>query len=229
MSSLGDLVTALLQLLPTYGYEVLSAATFAGAAGMPLPTTLLLLAAGALASEGILDYLPAVLVVLATAVAGDCLLYWLGRAAGRALVERHGKRVGLSEPRIAAADRAFGRWGGGAVWLSRWLLTALGPVVSLLAGTNRYRFASFAGFAFAGEAIWASGYIGLGWLFGDNWEALVDLVDSAVWVLASLLLASVAATIAWRLLRRQQQRERDKQAHQRMQVQSVESGQASGL
>jgi membrane-associated protein len=201
VSALSDLAALLLQLLPSYGYEVLSAATFAGAAGVPLPTTLLLLAAGALASEGILDYLPAVLVVLATAVAGDCLLYWLGRAAGRALVEHHGRRVGLSAPRVAAADRAFGRWGGGAVWLSRWLLTAAGPVVSLLAGTNRYRFASFVVFAGTGEAIWAGGYIGLGWLFGDNWEALVDLVDNAVWVLASLALAAVVGLVAWRRLR----------------------------
>jgi membrane-associated protein len=190
----------LLALLPSYGYTLLSVASFASAAGFPLPVSLLLLAAGALASEGILDYLPAVLAVLAAALAGDCFVYWLGRGLGRALVERYGARVGLSARRIATADQAFARWGG-AVWITRWLVTAAGPAVSFLAGTDRYRFLWFVAFAAAGEALWAGGYIGLGWLFGDNWNDLVDLVGNAVWVVAGLVAVAVLVVVAWRLLR----------------------------
>src|SRR5438105_5818338 len=185
-TALADLSQMLLGLLPSYGYTVLSVSAFAGSAGLPLPVTLLLLAAGALASEGILDYLPAVLVVLVAAVAGDCCLYWLGRALGRALVDRHGGRVGLSATRMARADQAFARWGGATVWITRWLLTAAGPLVSLLAGTERYRFLSFLAFAVTGEAIWAGGYVGLGWLFGDSWVDLVDLVGNVVWLAMGL-------------------------------------------
>src|ERR671933_138849 len=95
LAALSSLPQMLLGLLPSYGYAVLSVATFASSAGLPLPVTLLLLAAGALAAEGILDYLPAVLVVLAAAVAGDCCVYWIGRAVGGALVEQFGPRVGF--------------------------------------------------------------------------------------------------------------------------------------
>jgi membrane-associated protein len=201
LAALSDLSQTLLGLLPSYGYTLLSVATFASAAGFPLPVSLLLLAAGALASEGILDYLPAVLVVLAAAVSGDCFVYWVGRAVGRALVERHGPRVGITAGRIGAAERTFARWGGGTVWITRWLVTAAGPVVSLLAGTERYRFLSFFAFALAGEALWAGGYIGLGWLFGDNWNDLVDLIGNVVWLAAALVVAIILGVVAWRLLR----------------------------
>src|SRR4051812_644170 len=201
LAGLADLPQVLLGLLPSYGYAVLSVATFASSAGFPLPVTLLLLAAGALASEGILDYLPAVLVVLAAAVAGDCSVYWIGRGVGRALVERHGPRVGVTPGRMAAAERTFARWGGGTVWITRWLITAAGPVVSLLAGTERYRFLSFFAFALAGEALWSGGFIGLGWLFGDSWNDLVDLIGNLVWLAAALVVAIILGVIAWRLLR----------------------------
>jgi membrane protein DedA with SNARE-associated domain len=200
-TAFANLVQTLLGLLPSYGYTVLSVAAFASAAGFPLPVSLLLVAAGALASEGILDYLPAVLVVLLAAVAGDCSIYWLGRLVGQAIVERYGPRVGLSHARTAAASRTFARWGGGTVWITRWLVTAVGPAVSLIAGTEGYRFLSFLVFAVAGEALWASGYIGLGWLFGDNWNDLVDLIGNAVWLVTALVVAAVLGVVAWRLLR----------------------------
>jgi membrane protein DedA with SNARE-associated domain len=162
----------------------------------------LLLAAGALTAEGVLGYLPTVLSALMAAVVGDCIAYGLGRWAGRPLLERAGPSIRISGDLLARAERAFNRWGGGAVWLSRWLVTAAGPPVSLLAGADAYPFRLFAVFALAGEALWAAGYVGLGWLFGDNWSDLLDLVDNLTWFGAAAIAAAVLALVAWRLSRR---------------------------
>ncbi len=189
----------LLTLLPTYGYVVLTWAALAGAAGLPIPATLLLLAAGALAADGTLGFLPAVATALAGAVVGDCASYWFGRAAGRPLLERAGRRVGIDAARLAATERAFARWGGSLVWLSRWLVTAAGPAVNLLAGANRYRFAIFLACDVGGELVWSAGYTGLGWLFGDNWSELVDLVQSFGGLVLAATGAALAGLLVWRL------------------------------
>ena len=121
--------------------------------------------------------------------------------AGRPLLERGGARR-LSAGWLAAAERSFNRWGGGAVWLSRWLVTAAGPPVSIFAGADAYPFRLFVLFALAGEALWSAGYVGLGWLFGDNWDALLDLVDNFTWFGAAAIAAGALGVAAWRLSRR---------------------------
>ena len=203
VTSVDGIGDTLLGLLPTYGYYVVGASAFAGAAGLPMPVSILLLAAGALTAEGVLDYVPVVLAALLAAVFGDCTAYALGRVAGRPLLERAGPYLRISPGAIDAAERGFGRWGGGAVWITRWLLTAAGPIVSVLAGTERYPFRSFVLFSLAGEAIWAAGYAGLGWLFSDNWDALLALLESVGWVVAAVIAAVALAVLAWRLLRPQ--------------------------
>jgi membrane-associated protein len=205
VTSVDGISDTLLGLLPTYGYYVVGASAFAGAAGLPVPVSVLLLAAGALTAEGVLDYLPVVLAALLAAVFGDCAAYALGRVAGRPLLERAGLLLRISPGAISAAERGFGRWGGGAVWITRWLLTAAGPIVSILADTERYPFRSFVLFSFTGEAIWASGYAGLGWLFGDNWDALLALLESVGWIAAAVAAAVALAVLAWRQLHPQGQ------------------------
>ena len=202
MSALSGAADALLALLPVYGYSVLGLSVVASATGVPLPTSILLLAAGALSAEGVLDFLPTVAVALAAAVVGDCLAYTIGRLAGRPLIERAVPRLRLPAGWFAAAERAFGRWGGGAVWITRWLLTAAGPAVSVLAGTEAYGFRPYLVFVTAGEALWAGGYIGLGWLFGDSWDDLLSLLDNATWAAAALIAAVLIGLIARSQLRR---------------------------
>lgn len=202
MNTLVALSDALLGLLPVYGYAVVGMSVFASATGVPLPSSLLLLAAGALASEGVLAFPAIVLAALVAAVAGDCLAYALGRIVGRPLLERAGTRLRVSAAWIASAEQAFNRWGGGAVWITRWLVTAAGPPVSMLAGAEAYPFRLFLTFVVAGEVLWAGGYVGLGWLFGDNWDELLHFVSNISWFAAAAVCAGVLAGVAWRLLRR---------------------------
>ncbi|MBI3970533.1 MAG: VTT domain-containing protein [Chloroflexi bacterium] len=212
MSATAGFLQALYALLPTYGYAVLGAASFAGAVGAPLPVTFLLLAAGALASEGVLQLVPAFAAVLAAAVAGDCMGYAIGAYAGRPLLVGAGPRAGLTGERLAAAERAFAKWGGGAVWITRWLLTAVAPAVNVLAGANRYRFPGFLLFDALGEALWAGGYLGLGWAFGDVWSELEDLVGSVTGLAAAVAAVVILALVSWRVLRRSAPSERPSMA-----------------
>lgn len=196
-----QLTQTLLALLPEYGYVALVGAALLGAAGLPFPVSLLLLASGALAAGGVLGFPEAVGAALAGAVAGDCVGYFIGRYAGRPLLEGAGPRVGLTSERLARADADFARSGSGAIWLSRWLITGLGPVVNLLAGINRFRFATFLAVDAFGEACWALAYTGAGWLFADRWEDVADLLSSFGGFALAAAAALLLAVLAWRQLR----------------------------
>jgi membrane-associated protein len=175
---------------------------FAGAAGIPLPASLLLLAAGALVSQGRLHFGPAVATALLAAVLGDCVAYGIGRVAGRALLERLAPRLHLPPTWLATAERAFSRWGGGAIWLTRWLLPSGRPAVSALAGTEAYPFSRFVAFAVAGEILRATGYVGLGWLSADRLPHALALLARFSWSASAVAVASVLVFLGWRLAAR---------------------------
>jgi membrane protein DedA with SNARE-associated domain len=59
-------------------------------------------------------------------------------------------------------------------------------------------------FASLGEAIWAAELLGLGWLYGANWVALLDYLDDASAALTGLAVAGVLAYVLVRLLRSRQ-------------------------
>lgn len=79
MSELNDL---LLTGLLNHGSLLLGLVLFFAALGVPLPATMLLLAAGAFAQQGVLPWLSAGLIGIAAAILGDFASYAMGRLAG---------------------------------------------------------------------------------------------------------------------------------------------------
>jgi membrane-associated protein len=184
----------ILTLVPQYGAPLLALAAAAGAAGLPLPLTPLLLAAGALTGEGGLSFPVALLAAWLGAVVGDCAGFLVGRAVGRPLLRRAGPRVGLSPARLGQAEQVFRRYGGAAVWLTRWLLTPAAAAVNLLAGGHGYPFARFLVLGACGELLWAAGALALGRLTGGVGAAgPAERLAPAALTVAVLLLAGAAA------------------------------------
>lgn len=176
-------------MLSTYGQLALPLALMVGALGVPLPGTLLLLAAGALASAGALDPVMVGALALLGVVIGDSGSYLLGRYGGTLVLERASRGGGAWRK----AREIFDRWGGSTVFLTRFLLTPLALPANLIAGSARYSFRRFLAFDLAGEAVWVGLFGGLGYLFADNWQALSEAADTATWSLVAA--AAVAAGV----------------------------------
>jgi len=79
---------------------------------------------------------------IGAAILGDNVGYWIGRRAGRPLVERHGRLVGLTPGRVAAFDAFFQRHGARTVFLARFV-TGLRVVAALFAGVARLPWSEF--------------------------------------------------------------------------------------
>lgn len=181
----------LLTLLQDYGYVVLWVVVFISAAGLPLPVSLLLLAAGAFAAQGDFNLVSLAAVAISAFVAGDNFGYLIGRRWGsRVLIwlETSGK-VRFIKPKTIARSRAyFHRLGGWAVFLSRFLVPALGGAINLLAGAEFYPYQRFLVYDISGETIAALLSLVLGYIFGASWDAVGDILGSfSFFILASLI------------------------------------------
>lgn len=159
-----DLSGELPALITSYGAPFVGLLLLFGALGIPLPTTLLVVASGAFVRQGILDSDSAV-VGLCCVVAGDSLSFAMGRLSHKGLGSRlYGNRS------WERAVQTFRSWGGTTVYLTRWLFTGIAIPTNLVAGSTGYRFDRFLLLDLLGEMTWIGVYGGLGYSLGSQWE-----------------------------------------------------------
>ncbi|MFN4157176.1 MAG: DedA family protein [Gemmobacter sp.] len=187
MTGLAD---ALLALLPLYGVWLIAAVTFLSCLAVPIPTSLVMLVAGGFSASGDMHLASVVMMALAGAILGDQVGFRLGRIGGGALL----LRLRAAPSRAVFVDRAstlVSKRGGTGVFLSRWLVSPLGPWLNFVAGAANMGWLRFTLCAVAGEAVWVVIYVGLGYGFAGNILELSSLLGSA-----SALLAGVAVLVA---------------------------------
>lgn len=177
----------ILALVPVYGLALIALATFLSCLALPIPSSLIMLSAGGFAAAGDLVLWQTGAAALAGAVAGDQVGFRIGRlgagvVSGRALDPGRAALMG----KATAYLRDRGAW---AVFLSRWLISPLGPYVNFTGGAARLDWSRFTRAAVAGEFVWVAIYVGLGATFADDILALADLLGSASGLLASLVVA----------------------------------------
>jgi membrane-associated protein len=171
----------LLNGLQEYGYPLLWLSIFIGALGIPLPNSLVLLAAGAFAAFGDFQFVLLTSVSVSAFVAGDSCGYWIGRFWGSKVLhwlETSGK-VPLLKPQTIERSRVyFNRRGGWAIFFSRFLVSGLGGVVNILAGAELYPYRKFFVYDVLGEILGALLPLLLGYVFATSWEMIGDILGS---------------------------------------------------
>jgi membrane protein DedA with SNARE-associated domain len=159
------------------------------------PGTAILIAAGALVSEGLLNPLSTIGVGFIGAVLGDSVSFWLGGKLGPALPEIWPYR-GRPE-RLANGIRFFQRFGGSSVFIGRFF-GPLRAVVPLVAGMMRMPPLRFYAANVLSALIWAPALV----LFGDQLIKLLGHESLATKILFIVIAAAALACLAlW--LRRQ--------------------------
>lgn len=184
-----NLTDFLLSAMTSYGPLTLSVILFFSSIALPIPNSLLLIAAGALARQGFFDWRLAAVLALLGVVLGDYTSYLIGRYAGHWMqgqVERF--RPGV----WSAASGLFYRHGVVGIFLTRSLYGSLDIPMSLVAGTLRYDPRRFLVADLSGRATWIVAYGGIGYLVGSQWQAAVEVVGQY----RSLLAIGAAVIIA---------------------------------
>jgi membrane protein DedA with SNARE-associated domain len=132
-------------------------------------------------------------------VIGSVVAYWVGAWGGRPFLHRYGKYVLVSHHDIEVADRWFDRYGDRIVFLSR-LLPAVRTFISFPAGIAKMKMGKFLLYSFLGSFPWSVGLAYGGYLLGQNWERIREVMRPFDIPILVIFLALVAFFI-WRRLR----------------------------
>jgi len=186
--NLSDLNNLPLSAIAAYCAGVLGLLFFLSALGLPLPSTLFVVAAGAFIQQGVLNLATTLGLSLVCVVLGDLLSYGMGRALGRSMNAWYGQSAPWQR-----AEAYFARRGGIAIVLTRCVLMPIAVPVNLVAGSSAYSVWRFAAYAVSGEVIWLLGYGAIGYFFGSQWETISALIGHASGPLAGVLIAGGAA------------------------------------
>jgi membrane protein DedA with SNARE-associated domain/rhodanese-related sulfurtransferase len=164
--------------IPELTYMGIGLAVFAQQLCLPVPSMLLLMTAGALASQGH-GHLKLSLVLLSAVIA--CLLadgfwFWLGRRWGSGVIRLICSLS--SDPKRARerADRVFDRWGLRLLVVAKFV-PGLDGVSPPLVGAGGASVGGFLAHDTIGSLLWSGAYILLGFAFSRQMYRILSLLE----------------------------------------------------
>jgi membrane protein DedA with SNARE-associated domain len=193
-------------LFAEYGYLVLLIGLPLDMIALPIPpgnTTLTY--TGFLAYKGTLNVLLAVGVAYAGAVLGLTITYWMGNKLGIPLVERYGKWLFLKPSHLERTKRSYDKYGK-KVLLFSFFIPGVRQFTGYFAGMIRVPFRTFVLYAYSGAALWVVAFVGIGYVFGDQWQFVFRWVQQSLAYLAVLLVAALAGYLLLKWRRRANRR-----------------------
>lgn len=164
--------------------------------GLFMPGESLVLVAGFLAGQNVLDIRWLIATIAVAAIVGDTVGYELGRHLGRDWLRRHGARVGIREEQFARIDGFIARHGGKSVFASHFLhiFRALMPFI---AGSNGMPYRRFFTFNAAGCVVWASIFGSAGYFFGESWPVIEKWIGRAGAVVGAVTVLVLVFVRLW--------------------------------
>ncbi|WP_420595505.1 DedA family protein [Deinococcus sp.] len=169
----------------------------------PIPSEVILPAAGFAAARGDLSLAGVVLAGAVGSVLGTLPLYYVGRYFSEdklvAWADKHGKWLALSGDDIHKADDWFDKHGPKAVLFGR-MVPGIRSLLSLPAGMSEMPLAQFLIYSFLGSGLWAGLLAYAGYLLGDNYEAVAGWVGP---VGTAVVVGLIVFAVFWVVRRRQ--------------------------
>ncbi|HEX6548544.1 MAG TPA: DedA family protein [Candidatus Dormibacteraeota bacterium] len=190
------------------GYPAAALGILIESAGIPFPGETMLLAVAAYAATGRLDVRLVAVFGAAGALIGADIGYAAGYYGGRPFVERFGRFFRINPGHLARAEYFFTRHGAWAIVSARFVL-GLRTWFSVLAGMSRMPFWRFQLFSAIGGTAWAIVITTIGFLLGNNWGLVSNLVGDLG--LGGVAIA-VLVVLTVLLLRRRAERARRRQS-----------------
>ncbi len=168
--------------------------------GLLIPGETAIIVGGVVAGQGKLDIVLLIALVWSTAVAGDLFSFALGRRLGREFLVEHGPKVQITEARIEQVEHFYGRHGGKAVFLGRFvgLVRAISPFLAASSGMPLRRFLPY--------DVLAAGIMGtvfclVGFVFWHSLDQVLAVAKRGTFALATTIVVVSALVVAIRWLR----------------------------
>ena len=166
-------------------YALLFAIVFTetGVVVMPfLPGDTLLFVVGAIAAAGGMDIVTVMGVLVAAALTGDNVNYWIGRWAGPKVFRAEESRW-FSRRHLDRTHAFYERHGGKAIVIARFV-PIVRTYVPFVAGIGSMTYAKFLAYSVAGALLWVVSLCLIGYWFGN-----IPLVKDNLGAVALLIVA----------------------------------------
>ena len=185
----------LMDVVAQHGYAVVAIILFLAAAGLPLPTSIVLLMAGAASAGGPgsakLDLSVILPLAWASAVVGDTALYFGGRYTGWWLLAGMCRLSMNPEGCIFSSSNYFYRRGARTLLFAKWI-PGLSSMAAPLAGSLNMRFGKFIALDAPGVAFYVSAWLLTGYLFSGFINLILKWVHELGHAFAFMLAILVA-------------------------------------
>ncbi len=189
-------------IMAKFGYIGIIFAMFAENVFPPIPSELIMPAAGFAVARGDLNLILVILAGTLGSVLGALPLYYLGRLLNEdrlmLFTEKYGKYVFVKPSDIRSSSVWFDKHGNKAVFFGR-MVPGIRSFISIPAGMSKMPMLPFLAFTALGSSIWTTLLTVAGYYFGENYEVIETML--APYSKGFLLLA-VVIIIAWFIKRR---------------------------
>ncbi|MFQ6058484.1 MAG: DedA family protein [Anaerolineae bacterium] len=176
MEALEEQIVLFLQnLFNAIGWPGVVAAMTIESACIPLPSEIIMPLSGWMLVQRPAELLWAGFYGALGCTIGSIIAYWGGALGGRPILLRYGRYLLISAHDIELADRWFARYGEATAFFSR-LLPIVRTFISLPAGVARMNFPKFVFYTFAGSFPWSLGLAWAGYVFGEHWREVREIM-----------------------------------------------------
>lgn len=165
----------------------------------PIPSELIMPAAGFAASQGTMGLWAVIIAGTLGSVLGAVPLYYLGTVFDEkrllVLVNKYGKYVLVKPDDIRYAQSWFAKYGYWVVFFGR-MIPAIRSLISIPAGMNKMPMLPFLFLTAVGSAIWTSLLAYAGYVLGANYQQVEQFIAPISKIVVVIVLL-IALTIAF--------------------------------
>ena len=175
--------------------------------GLVAPGESVVIVGGVIAGQGEISLIVLIGIVWTAAILGDTTSFFIGRRLGRGFILRHGPKVKIDEARLEQVESYFDRHGGKTILIGRFigLVRALAPFV---AGSSGLAYRRFIPYSIIGCGLWATLFCVLGYVFWESFDQVANVAGKATFGFGLTVAVLVGGVLAYRQLRRPEQRRR---------------------
>jgi membrane protein DedA with SNARE-associated domain len=170
-----DLIQMIFHASPLLVFLLVAVILLLESSAVPLINTTLLLAAGALASQGHLNLWALLAAAILGSISGACLAYIIGLRGGRHIFLRLASLFHIDAQKVNMTELWFQKNGLWMVFFSR-MMPYVRPFASFPAGISRMPFGRFFLAALAGSTIWCVVMLNIGLALGHRWPLAIHLI-----------------------------------------------------
>lgn len=203
---LGDYLTKIIEIFGYWTYVILFLVIFAetGLVVAPfLPGDSLIFIVGAFAALGHFNIFLIYVVLLAAAILGDTVNYWLGNKLGARVFSRENSRI-FNRKYLRKTEEFYEKYGGKTIIIARFvpIVRTFAPFV---AGIGSMKYSEFIVYNVIGGFLWVTSIMVAGYFLG-NLQIVKDNFEYAIYI---IILLSVAPMI-FEVLKHKLQKNKEK-------------------